>query len=100
MTDGTRSMRAPAARESGATVSLVTTSSALARSAIAPSIESLRPAAKTETKTTSARPTISAAAVTAVRAGLRVAFSRASSPVACPRRCSGQPTTAASGRTT
>ena len=36
----------------------------------------------------------------AVRAGLRVAFSRASSPVTRPRRCSGQPAIAASGRTT
>ena len=61
-------------------MSLVTTRSALARSAIAPLIESLRPAAKTATKTTSASPTMSAAAVTAVRAGLRVALSRASSP--------------------
>ena len=43
---------------------------------------------------------MSAAAVIAVRAGLRVAFSRASSPVVCPRRSSGQPTSAASGRTT
>ena len=38
------------------------------------------PAAKTVTSTTSARPTISAAAVTAVRCGWRIAFSRASLP--------------------
>jgi hypothetical protein len=44
-------------------------------------IELLIPAAKTVTKATTARPIISAAAVTAVRAGLRCVFSRASRPV-------------------
>ena len=48
---------------------------------------------------TSATPTISAAAVTAVRAGLRIAFSRASRPVMPASRSSGAPTSAAIGRT-
>ena len=43
--------------------------------------ELFSPAAKTVTKATSARPIISAAAVTAVRLGLRCAFSRARRPV-------------------
>ena len=42
--------------------------------------DALRPWAKTATKTTRPRPIISAAAVFAVRAGLRPAFSRASRP--------------------
>ena len=66
---------------------------------IAREIDPLIPEAKTVTKTTSARPTISAAAVTAVRAGLRSAFSRASRPVSPRRRSTGQPATEASGRT-
>ena len=90
-------MRSRAAPGSGIPLSLVTTRSALARWSIAPVNEVFRPAAKTATKTTSPMPTMSAAAVIAVRAGLRVAFSRASSPVVCPRRSSGQPTSAASG---
>ena len=59
----------------------------------------LIPAANTVTKTTSARPIISAAAVTAVRPGLRMAFSRASRPVIPRRRSIGLPATAASGLT-
>ena len=47
----------------------------------------LQPCAKTATNTTSPSPTMSAAAVTAVRPGLRDAFSRASSPVVSCRRC-------------
>ena len=43
--------------------------------------ELFSPAAKTVTKATRARPIISAAAVTAVRLGLRCAFSRARRPV-------------------
>ena len=57
------------------------------------------PAAKIVTSTTSARPTISAAAVTAVRCGWRIAFSRASTPVRPWKRASGAPSTRASGRT-
>ena len=57
------------------------------------------PAANTVTKTTTARPIISAAAVTAVRPGLRTAFSRARRPVMPRSRSSGQPATDASGRT-
>ena len=40
---------------------------------------------------TSARPIISAAAVDAVRAGFRIAFSRASAPDAPPKRANGRP---------
>ena len=63
------------------------------------SIEPRSPAAKIVTNTTSATPTISAAAVTAVRAGLRVEFSRARRPVTPVSRCSGAPMSDASGRT-
>ena len=42
---------------------------------------------------------MSAAAVTAVRAGLRVAFSRARRPLTPAKRCIGAPITQASGRT-
>jgi hypothetical protein len=51
------------------------------------------------TNTTSARPIISAAAVVAVRPGLRIAFSRASRPVSPRSASSGRPVTDASGRT-
>ena len=66
-------------------------------SSIASSIEPFRPAAKTVTNETSASPIISAAAVVAVRPGLRTAFSRASRPETPRRRSSGRPTTEASG---
>ena len=61
--------------------------------------ELFSPAAKTVTKVTSARPIISAAAVTAVRLGLRWAFSRARRPSSRRTRSSGQPATVASGGT-
>ena len=51
------------------------------------------------TKVTSARPIISAAAVEAVRPGLRTEFSRASRPAEPPRRAAGRPTSAAIGFT-
>ena len=51
------------------------------------------------TKLTSARPIISAAAVAAVRAGLRCEFSRASRPTSPRSRSIGPPATAASGLT-
>ena len=57
------------------------------------------PCPRTATNVTSASPIMSAAAVTAVRPGLRTAFSRASRPAAPPSRRAGQPTTAASGLT-
>ena len=50
-------------------------------------------------KVTSAIPIISAAAVAAVRPGLRWAFRSASLPAAPPMRRAGMPTTRASGRT-
>ena len=61
--------------------------------------ELFSPAAKTVTKVTRARPIINAAAVTAVRLGLRCAFSRARRPISRRRRSSGQPDTAASAGT-
>ena len=57
------------------------------------------PAANTVTNETRARPIISAAAVAAVRPGLRTAFSRASRPGTPRSRSSGRPTRDASGRT-
>ena len=66
---------------------------------IAPLIELVMPAAKTVTNTTIATPIISAAAVTAVRPGLRIAFSRARRPVMPRRRSIGLPATDASGFT-
>ena len=63
------------------------------------SIEPRRPAAKIATNATSATPIMSAAAVTAVRPGLRSVFSRARRPVIPKTACSGRPTSAASGRT-
>ena len=66
---------------------------------IAEEIELLIPSAKTATNVTSARPIISAAAVTAVRPGLRWVFSRARRPVSPRARSSGTPVTEASGRT-
>ena len=59
----------------------------------------LSPEASTPTAVTSASPIISAAAVDAVRAGLRIAFSRASEPATPPMRAPGQPSVEASGGT-
>src|SRR6185437_6778258 len=76
-----------------------TTRPALTLVSIALLTDFLMPAAKIVTPETRARPTISAAAVEAVRAVLRVAFSRASWPLT-PRRVSiGRPTNDAIGRT-
>jgi hypothetical protein len=74
----------------------VITQSAFTCCSIARSIEPCTPLPSTATNETSASPIISAAAVEAVRAGLRVAFSAASCPAAPPRRLAGIPTTAAS----
>ena len=57
------------------------------------------PAASTATSVTRASPIISAAAVDAVRCGLRRALSRASTPAAPPIFAAGQPSAFASGRT-
>ena len=73
-------------------------SSAVTVSSIASLIEPLSPAAKMVTKETSASPIISAAAVVAVRPGLRTAFSRAIRPETPRSRSSGRPTTEAIGR--
>src|SRR3954464_9802316 len=48
--------------------------------------DALMPAANTVTNTTTASPIMSAPAVTAVRPGLRTAFSRGSRPGRAPRR--------------
>ena len=80
-------------------VSERTTRSAPTTCATVLSNEALMPFANTATKTTSPSPTMSAAAVVAVRPGLRIAFSRASRPGSANRRSSGQPTAPASGRT-
>ena len=61
--------------------------------------EDLKPWPSTATNVISARPIISAAAVEAVRDGLRIAFWRASCPAAPPKRAPGAPSTSASGRT-
>ena len=55
---------------------------------------------RTATNVISASPIITAAAVEAVRAGFRTAFSRASLPAVPPNRAPGAPRTKASGRTT
>ncbi len=64
-----------------------------------PSKVDFSPAASTETSVTSARPIISAEAVEAVRAGLRMAFARARRPAAPPSLVAGHPRTEASGGT-
>ena len=68
-------------------------------SSIALSIEPRTPAANTVTNETSASPIISAAAVAAVRPGLRTAFSRARRPGTPRSRSSGRPTRDAIGGT-
>ena len=60
--------------------------------------ELFSPAAKTVTKVTTIRPIISAAAVTAVRLGLRWAFSRERRPSSRRSRSSGQPAIRRQGR--
>ena len=67
---------------------------------MAPVNDSLSPAAKIATKVTSPTPIISAAAVAAVRAGLRVALARARRPVVPAAASMGAPIALASGRTT
>ena len=59
------------------------------------SIVAFVPSASTATKATSARPTVSAAAVTIVRPGWRIEFSRASRPV-IPRQLTSAPIASAS----
>ncbi len=64
----------------------------------APSKAFRSPCASTATAVTRARPIISAAAVEAVRPGLRMAFERASFPATPPTSVAGQPRIEASGR--
>ena len=68
-------------------------------SSIASRFEAFIPFASVATKATSATPIISAAAVAAVRPGLRTEFRRASAPGAPPIQRAGSPTTEAIGRT-
>ncbi len=68
-------------------------------SSIALRFEAFIPFASVATKATRATPIISAAAVAAVRPGLRIELRRASPPAAPPTHRAGRPTTAASGRT-
>ncbi len=63
------------------------------------SIVAFVPSASTATNVTSARPTVSAAAVTIVRPGWRIAFSRARRPVT-PRQLTSTPIARASAGTT
>ena len=58
------------------------------------------PVPRMETKVIRASPIITAAAVDAVRVGLRTAFWRARLPAAPPNRAPGAPSRNASGRTT
>src|SRR4051812_44235755 len=64
-----------------------------------PVVVSLRPEPRTATKVTSAMPIISAAAVDAVRPGLRMALRRASMPADLPIRAPGRPMAEANGVT-
>ena len=99
-TPRTRSAARAAWAEIGVKPSLFwITSSPWKLSSTAVAIELLIPAAKTVTKTTTASPIISAAAVTAVLDGLRWVFSRASRPVSRRSSSRGRPATEASGRT-
>src|SRR6185437_1742847 len=66
---------------------------------IAFDIESCTPLPSTATNDTRARPIISAAAVDAVRCGLRTVFCDASAPEAPPKRRDGQASTTASAAT-
>ncbi len=77
----------------------VTRSCAFTDPAMADSPEALNDAAMTATAAISATPIISAAAVDAVRRGLRIAFSLASRPGTPRRRASGRPRAPATGRT-
>ena len=69
-------------------------------SLIAPLNEPFIAWANTATKTTMARPIMSAAAVAAVRLGLRPALSRARRPLVGASFSSGQPMIRLAGRTT
>src|ERR1700754_1165908 len=100
LTPGTCSTRVRTAGENGEKPSVFwTTNAAFRLSSTALAIVSFTPAAKIDTNATSATPTISAAAVTAVRPGWRPVFSRARRPVIPRQRSNGAPTTDAIGRT-
>ncbi len=75
------------------------TSSARVDFSIAPLNEPFIACANTARNTTRARPIMSAAAVAAVRLGLRPALSRARRPLVGASFSSGQPMTRAAGRT-
>jgi hypothetical protein len=96
---GTSASASPASLGSGSMLSLVTTRSLFMRRSKELFTVVFMPAANTATKTTRPRPTMSADDVVAVRPGLRMAFSRASRPGVWKARSSGQPASAATGRT-
>ena len=77
----------------------LTVSSLFSDESIAPVNDSLMPPTKMVTKTTRPMPIISAAAVTAVRAGLRAAFSDAIRPTPPATQPIGLPSTETTGRT-
>src|SRR3954462_13426891 len=100
VTPGTCSTRRSTAGENGEKPSVFcTTNAAFKLSSTALAIVVFTPAAKIDTNATSATPTISAAAVTAVRPGWRIVFSRARRPVMPRVRSNGFPAIDASGRT-
>src|SRR3954454_6375890 len=100
LTPGTASTRRSTVGEKGEKPSVFcTTNAALRLSSTDLAIVVLTPAAKIDTNVTSATPTISAAAVTAVRPGWRIVFSRARRPVMPRVLSNGRPMTEASGRT-
>src|SRR3954452_4553782 len=100
LTPGTASTRRSTVGENAEKPSVFcTTNAALRLSSTDLAIVVFTPAAKIDTNATSATPTISAAAVTAVRPGWRIVFSRARRPVMPRKRSNGRPTIDASGRT-
>src|SRR3954463_4379106 len=100
LTPGTCSTRRSTVGEKGEKPSVFcTTNPALRLSWTDLAMVVFTPAAKIDTNVTSATPTISAAAVTAVRPGWRIVFSRARRPVMPRVLSNGRPMTEASGRT-
>src|SRR3954467_733988 len=98
-TSGTRAIASPSAAANETPSGPSTMYAALTWSVTADSTDLRRPAPSTATTVTSVSPTISAAAVDAVRLGLRTEFELARSPAIPPLRRAGAPTSRASGFT-
>ena len=98
-TPGTRAIASPSAAANETPSGPSTMYAALTWSVTADSTDLRRPAPSTATTVTSVSPTISAAAVDAVRLGLRTEFELARSPAIPPLRRAGAPTSRASGFT-